>query len=111
MRATRHPRIWITKDGGYDLIYHARPWLLWRRWMRCCRRVTLLSRITTKLRMKSHVRGASIVSKWLRWIKALIACIVLLKWSRRVALPFFGAQRGRSPIWLKSMLDLLHILL
>jgi hypothetical protein len=100
----------FSKDGGRDLIGHARPFLLWRRWW-WCKGWTLLSKISTKLRVKSHVRDASIGSKRLRWIKALIACIALLKWSRRVAFLFFGAQRGRSPVWVKCLLNFFHILL
>jgi hypothetical protein len=49
-----------------------------------------------------HVKGASIGSKWIRRIEVLIVGISLLEWSRRVALSFLGAQRGRSPIWVKS---------
>jgi hypothetical protein len=94
---TSHTGIWITKDTSSKLICHARSWLLWRRWMRRCIKCgTLLTKVTTKLRVKPHVRGASVGSKWMRGIKVLIVGIFLLKWSRRVALSFFGAWRGKS---------------
>jgi hypothetical protein len=82
--ATHHTRIWITNDGGCNLICHTRPRLLWRRRRRwwCYKRGILLSKITIKLRVKLHVRCASIGSKRLRWIKAFIACIAVLKRSR-----------------------------
>jgi hypothetical protein len=73
--------------------------------------VTLLSKAATKLRVKPHLRGAYMGSKWMRWIKVLIVGIYSLKWSRRVALSFLGARRGRSLIWVKCFLHLLHILL
>jgi hypothetical protein len=44
-------------------------------------------------------------------IKVLIVGISLLEGSRRVALSFLEVRRGRSPVWVKSGLDLLHILL
>jgi hypothetical protein len=109
--ATGHTGVWIIKNGGRDLIPHTRPQLLWRRRRRwCCKRGTLLSKITSKLRVKPHVRCASIGSKQLRWIKAFIACIVLLKRCRGVTLSFFGARR-RSLISIESFLDFLHIFL
>jgi hypothetical protein len=88
--ATGHTGVWITKNGDRDLIHHTRPRLLWRRRRRrrrrrrwwCCKRGTSLSKITTKMRVKPHVRCASIGSKRLRWIKAFIACIALLKRCR-----------------------------
>jgi hypothetical protein len=96
-----HIGIWITKDTSGELISHARSWLLWRRWRRRCIKCgTLLTKVTTKLRVKPHVRGASVGSKWVRGIKVLIVGISLLKWSRRVTLSFLGARRGRSLIWI-----------
>jgi hypothetical protein len=71
----------------------------------------LQSKITTKLRVKPHVRSAGIGSKWMQEIKVLIVGISLLEGSRRVALSFLEVRRGRSPVWVKSGLDLLHILL
>jgi hypothetical protein len=53
-----------------DLICHARSWLLWRRCIKCG---TLLTKVTTKLRVKAHMCGARIGSKRLRWFKAFIA--------------------------------------
>jgi hypothetical protein len=73
MGTTSHTGVWITKDASSELIYHARSWLLWRRW--CFKGGTLLSKVTTKLRAKSHMRGASIGSKWKRGIKVLIVGI------------------------------------
>jgi hypothetical protein len=42
----------------------------------------MMSKVTTKLRVIPHVRGASIGSKRMRGIKVHIAGISLLKWSR-----------------------------
>jgi hypothetical protein len=109
MGATSHTGVWITKDASGELICHGMSWLLWRRW--CCKGGILLSKITTKLRVKPHVRSADIGSKVMRGIKVLIVGIYLLEWSRRVALSFLKAQREMSPVWVKSELDLLHILL
>jgi hypothetical protein len=100
MGITSHTEVRGTKDASSELICHVRSWLLWRRW--CFKGGTLLSKITTKLRAKPHVRGASIGSKWMRGIKVLIIGISLLEWSRRVALSFLGAWRGRSPVWVKE---------
>jgi hypothetical protein len=109
---TSHIRIWITKDTGSELICHGRSWLLWRRWRRRCFKCgTFLTKVTTELRVKPHVRGASVGSKWMRGIKVLIVVISLLKWSRRVALSFLGARRGRSLVWIYCFVDLIHILL
>jgi hypothetical protein len=112
VRTTSHIEVWITKDTSCNLFCHARSWLPWRRWRRRCIKCgTLLTKVTTKLRVKPHVRSASIRSKRLRWIKAFIASISLLEWSRRVALPVFGAWRGRGPVGIECSLNLLHILL
>jgi hypothetical protein len=109
---TSHTGVWGTKEISCDLIGHARSRLLWRRWRRrCIKRGTLLTKVATKLRVKPHVRGASIGSKWMQGIKVLIIFLSLLKWSRRVALSFLGARRGRSLVWVKCYLHLLHILL
>jgi hypothetical protein len=111
MGTTSHTGERITKYTSSELICHTCSWLLWRRrrWW-CCKRGILLSKVTTKLREKSHVRGASIGSKRLRWIKAFIACIELLKRCRWVTLSFFEAQR-RSLVRIESLLDVLHIFL
>jgi hypothetical protein len=94
---TSHTGIWITKDTSGELICHARSWLLWMRWTgRCIKCGTLLTKVTTKLRVKPHVRGANVEIKWMRGIKVVIVGISLLKWSRRVALSFLEAQRERS---------------
>jgi hypothetical protein len=53
-----------------------------------------------KLRVKPHVRGASIGSKWMRGIKVLIVGISLLKWSKMITLSFLGTRRGRSLVWI-----------
>jgi hypothetical protein len=103
---TSHTGVRITKDASNELICHAGSWLLWRRCIKCG---TLL--VAAKPRVKPHVRSASIGSKRLRWIKAFIASISLLKWSRRVALPFFKSRRGRGLVGIECFLDLLHILL
>jgi hypothetical protein len=50
-------------------------------------------------------------SKHLKWIKAFIACIALLKKCRGATLSFFRAQRRRSLVRIESFLDLLHIFL
>jgi hypothetical protein len=96
---THHTGVWGTKEISYDLIGHTRSRLLWRRWS--IKGGTLLSKVATKLRVKPHVKGASIGSKWMRLIKVLIVGISLLKWSRRVALSFLGVRR-RSLVWVKS---------
>jgi hypothetical protein len=112
VRATSHTRKRVAKDTSSQLISHARSRLLWRRRRRrYIKGVTLLSKFTTKVRVKPHVRGASTWSKRMRGIKVLIVGIFLLKLSRRVALSFFRAWRGRSLIWVKCFLHLLHILL
>jgi hypothetical protein len=66
---------------------------------------------SVKMRVKPHVRCASIGSKHLKWIKAFIACIALLKRCRGVTLSFFRAQRRRSLVRIENFLDLLHIFL
>jgi hypothetical protein len=112
VRTTSHSRIYITKDTCSELICHARSWLHWRRWRRRCIKCgTLLTKVTTKLRVKPHVRGTSVGNIWMRGIKVLIVGISLLKWSKRVALSFLGAQRGRSLVWIYCFLDLIHIIL
>jgi hypothetical protein len=58
------------------VISHARSRLLRRRCIKC---VTMLTKVTTKLRIKAHVRGASIGSKRKQGIKVLIAGISLLE--------------------------------
>jgi hypothetical protein len=94
------------------LIGHAWSRLLWRRRRRwSIKGWTLLSKVATKLRVKPHVSGARIGSKWMRQIEVLIVGISLLKWSRRVALSFLGARRGMSHVWVMSRLHFLHILL
>jgi hypothetical protein len=74
VRTTSHTGIWITKDTSDELICYARSWLLWRRW-RCIKCGTLLTKVTTKLRVKPHVRDASVRSKWMRGIKVFIVDI------------------------------------
>jgi hypothetical protein len=81
VRTTSHTGIWITKDVDNYLVGHTRSWLLWRSWWRCNKGVILLSKVSTKLRVKPHLSIISIGSKWVRWIKVLVACIYLLQWS------------------------------
>jgi hypothetical protein len=76
VETTSHTGIWITKDTSSELICHARSWLLWRRCIKC---ETVLTKVTTKLRVKPHVRCASVGSKWMRGIKVLIVGISSLK--------------------------------
>jgi hypothetical protein len=97
--AIHHTGIWITKDGGCDLIRHTRPWLLWRRrrWWWCYKGCIVLSKGTTKLRATLLVRCAGIGSKRLRGIKVFIACIALLKWCRwLLSLSLLSLERKES---------------
>jgi hypothetical protein len=50
--------------------------------MWCFKGGTLLPKVTTKLRVKPHVRSIGIGSKGMRWIKVLIVGVSLLEWSR-----------------------------
>jgi hypothetical protein len=93
---TRHTEVQGTKETSYDLIGHARSRLLWRRRRRSIKGGTFLSKVATKLRVKHHVRDASIGNKWMRQIEVLIVGISLLEWSRRVALFFPRILEGKE---------------
>jgi hypothetical protein len=81
-----------------------------RRRRRCIKRSTLMPKVLNKLRIKPHLSRTSISSKGVRWVKALIICISLLKRSGTVALSSLGT-RMRGFVWVKSFFHLLHILL
>jgi hypothetical protein len=104
VRTTSHTRIWVTKDVTSDLIGHARSQLLWRR---CIKGMTLLSKVTTKLRVKFHLRGACIGSKRMRGIKVIIDGISLLKGRGGLLSLFPQNLEGKESCWNKGLSSLL----
>jgi hypothetical protein len=111
MNATSHTGIGIIKDVSSNLIDHARSWLLWRRWRRCIKGVTLLSKVSTKLSqtpfewyLHREQMGEMDQSSHILHIFAQT------EWGG-VSLSVVRTGRRRGLVWVDGFLYFIHVLL